>query len=96
MFKQKKQKPCISDSRMTVSAKHNEMIQKFKTEKSKVLPQKERQLASLLKKQKKLTVKNTLTPIEHDMLYRLKKDISNLQAQIDEINNYGPCKISAQ
>ena len=54
MFKQKKQKPCISDSRMTVSAKHNEMIQKFENERNKIMPQKERQLQSFVKKQKRI------------------------------------------
>lgn len=89
-FRQKKQKQCMSDKRMTVTAKHNQVLDKFKQRHEKVLPQKEKQLATVQKKLSKLGLqmqKQNFSSFEHNMMYRLQKTETKLLAEIDEIKS---------
>lgn len=85
MFKHKKQKAILSDARMTVSAKHQEMLDKFSTEKNKILPSKKKELSGLRKKLSKLEQNTDLSAYDRDKIFAFKKQIRILEGEIDTL-----------
>lgn len=82
-FKYKKQKPILSDSRKTVSARHQEMMDRFEDERTKILPAKERQLDNLRKKLTKFDKpSDKMNTYDRDVIFSIRKEISKLEEQI--------------
>lgn len=71
----------------TVDAKHKEMISKFDNLYTKVLPQKEKQLAAKEKQLQKLESKKQLEPIEFNQKKEIQKEIDLLKQEIADIEN---------
>ena len=86
MFKMKHKKPMIGDNRVTLDAKHNEMIKHFK-EQRKLLPAKLKELNNLRKKYAELEdiqTKHLTNEQLHDK-FLLADSISNLESEIEKI-----------
>ncbi len=88
MFKAKNKKPFIGDNRITLDAKHNEMVQHFR-ELQKSLPKKEKQLKKLQSEYNELKKipKKDLNNEQLKDKYSLADSINNLINQIEKIEN---------
>ena len=95
MFKTKNKKNVITDSRITLDAKHNEMIQKMVDEKKKI-PEKKKKIEELLKQKEKLILQDKTDWNDNDWnnKYNLDNQIDILKKEIeknesnDDITNY--------
>ncbi len=86
MFKAKNKKPFIGDNRVTLDAKHNDMLRQFKDQR-KSLPQKQKDLFDFqfkFNKLKKIPNKN-LTNDQLNQKFALADSISKLQKEIEKI-----------
>lgn len=84
--KRSKKKKSIGNS-TTVDAKHKEYMSMFDQQKNKQLPQKEKQLAQKEKQLLKLKNKKPLEPIEYRMIMQLRKEIKQLENEIENIKS---------
>lgn len=87
-FKNKTKKVYISDNRVTLDAKHNEMVRHFK-EIYKSLPNKKKKLDQL-KKEYKIFINTPNKDLDSDALnkkFQLKDEIYDLEKQIEKIEN---------
>lgn len=86
MFKAKNKKPFIGDNRVTLDAKHNEMMRHFKDQ-QRSIPSKEKELVSLRKKYEELEKipKKNLTNDQLNEKFFLADSISKLENEIEKI-----------
>lgn len=88
MFKSKNKKPFVGDNRVTLDAKHNDMLRQFKDQR-KSLPEKQKELSDFQSKYndlKKIPTKN-LTNEQLNNRFALADSISKLEKEIDKIEN---------
>lgn len=88
MFKAKNKKPFIGDNRVTLDAKHNEMLKYFKQLKNS-LPEKRKNLTNFTNQYdelKKIPNKN-LTSEQLNLKFSLADSINILKKEIDSIEN---------
>lgn len=88
LFKTRNKKQVTSDTRITLDAKHNEMVKHFK-ELKKSLPERYDELEKLKKEYQKLKVipKSKLNDEQINSKFNLKEDIIKLECEIDKIEN---------
>ena len=96
MFKTKNKKIFVGDTRVTLDAKHNEMLKKFK-DVNKTLPEKKRKVNSLKKELEKITKQETesidfeLIEKKFDIqneINRIEKEILSLEKKETEKNYF--------
>jgi hypothetical protein len=85
-FKTKNKKPFISDNRITLDAKHNEIIKQFDSQ-YKILPEKAKDLANFRKKYYKLNKipNKNLTNDQLNEKFYLAESITNIENEIKKI-----------
>ena len=86
--KKRKKKESETERSTTVDAKHKEYMSRFDQMQNKVLPSKKRQLAQKEKTLVKYQTKKDLEPIEYRLMGQLKKEINELQNEIESIEKH--------
>jgi hypothetical protein len=90
MFRGKRKKPVLHDNRMTVSAKHQEMLDTFEEETRRHLPAKQKMLDALRNKLAKLELKNRseISAYDRDQIYKYNKQIQDIEREIQRIKEH--------